>query len=143
MALLVRISAVFYLLALVSQGTYAQVSADTTIFRIKWLPFRTLIVNGKEKQVLSFRGAIHHKRNNYLPHYSHSFDGKHIENATFVDAVWEEYSGQSGFDLSLTPSDAVIKISNDWSQREPHSLLTFYPIRKNPFTGRVEMLVKF
>lgn len=145
MPLLPRISAYLFVLLLFwsSFGVAQQVDTGYTVFT--WQKFKRIVVDGKERQILSFHKALHVPENSFLPASIHSHSGTHLSKVELVDAVWEELSATELKYLPPTdiPNTVQVKVYNGLERKRPVASIEILPLQRNRSTGKIEKLIKF
>lgn len=124
---------------------YAQ-NVDTTTYKIEWKRNTLIIINGVQKEVLTFKNAAHLVSANFLPQFGIEIKGKNLSDAQVSEGIWvdlKEEELKSLLDLTFIFDDCKITINNSTEKKRPVSSISFVPIRRNQSTGKIEKLLNF
>jgi hypothetical protein len=143
MALLKRIVFLFLYTILGAPLLFAQQS-DTTTYHIHWQSSKTVVVSGVQKEILSFRGAIHIPKYDFLPLHSFQLKGVFLQSVGLENDVWEDLSAE---ELKRVPASkyldtTFLSFQNALGRGVSSAHLDLIPVRRNA-NGKVEKLVRF
>ena len=125
--------------------TLAQ-TIDTTTYKVEWKKRTLLVINGVQKEVLTFKNAAHITFTNYLPQYSVEVKDKNLEDVEILEGNWVSLNEE---EINFLLNDAFIfneckiSISNSIEKKRPVSSISFVPIRRNISSGKIEKLLNF
>jgi len=124
---------------------YAQ-NVDTTTYKIEWKKNTFIIINGVQKEVITFRNAAHIVSANFLPQIGIEFKGKNLADAQISEGNWVDLKEEE-LRFLLNPNfifdDCKLTINNSTEKKRPVSTISFVPIRRNQSTGKIEKLHSF
>ncbi|HEC44966.1 MAG TPA: type IX secretion system sortase PorU [Bacteroides sp.] len=114
---------------------------------IEWTPVQSMRLGDKETDVFHFRHA-NYKLNTLLPNYyevlkieNNSGYEVHIQNPVFQEADYELIKGVKN--LEDLPSRISVTSRTASLHKEKYLQVSFIPLRRNPASGKVEMLAGF
>ena len=115
---------------------------------IEWMPARAVTdAAGQTNTFLVFKGAQYDPALNGLPVYFERVKlpaGTNAANISVADAVYQPVPEP---EAALLPADMAtdiaLEVKTGYEQRQPYSLISFVPLRRNTQTGKPERLISF
>ncbi len=114
---------------------------------IEWTPVQRIHLENQEIDIFHFRHA-RYELNALLPNYyeiikidNNSEYNVHIQNRTFQEADYELIKNMKNLEGLPSKINVLSRISS--CRKEKYLQISFIPLRRNPNTGRVEMLTGF
>ncbi|MER2998827.1 type IX secretion system sortase PorU [Pontibacter populi] len=131
-------------LSVMAGTTVAQRKAPEPI-TLTWDKQETVFpVQGHEAQIPSFKGATIDLLQR-LPYYQLSIPNTHISGFKVTEAVFAPFSGkeQEQFKGITFGNEVKVEFVNARQNKQPATIVSILPIRRNPQTNQLEKLVRF
>ena len=123
-----------------------QAMSQTVERTIKWSAAPKVYNDPKDGKVVTvtFDGAVPDIKNGYLPNYGEKINisGYGDVTATLSNEVYEAVSN-SDMKTDKIPNNIKIEAEAIVIRKRPYASVSFIPLRKNPYTGQLEKLVRF
>lgn len=121
----------------------AQNSEQIVRGRITWQGTEPVAIRGQQRRVPSFRGASY-RLNEQVGVYQLRLPGT-ASGGQLRETIYEPVAAAEArqLDLAALPTTPTVQLIPGTERRQPVTLLSIQPLRRNPQTGQAEKLVSF